>query len=344
MEPILSICIPTYERPLQLENLLNSIALAHKEHKFSIEICISDSSNDDRSEIIVRNYAKTLNIRFQRNRVDFGYAGNFRNCVNMATGKFAWLVGDDDLILKGAFKNIESLLLLNPDVSFYYVNCQKLDYKFLESFKTPFDTSHLPDRLELFSSFQAEGQLKFEKLINHKLSFDFLGGMYLSIFERRYWIENQNVASFKRFPGIQFEDLDDTFPHAKIFANSFMGTQAYFSNEPIIVTISGKREWSDYYPLVRTFRLLDLLDEYRKNGLGRWMYYKNKNATFKYFCFDLMYYYKKRDGRWPRLMTASYIRSGILCPMLYISFLRLIAGKFRRMLKGYDSDLARLRE
>jgi hypothetical protein len=183
----------------------------------------------------------------------------------------------------------------------------------------------------VFSSFQYDGPLKFDELVNYRVSFDFLGGMYLSIFDRRYWIENQNAASDKKFPGIQFEDLDDTFPHAKIFANAFMGKQAYFSNKPVVVTISGKREWSDFYPLVRTFRLLDLLEEYRKNGLGFWIYFKNKNATFKYFGFDLMYCLAKRDTRWPGLKIATYIRSGILCPNLYISLLRLIAGKLRRI-------------
>jgi glycosyltransferase involved in cell wall biosynthesis len=336
LEPILSICIPTYERPLQLENLLKSIELAYKEHEISLEICISDSSADDRSESIVSVFGKTLNIKYQKNKDAFGYAGNFRNCVNLATGKFVWLIGDDDLVLKGAFENIKSLFLSNPEVTFYYINCQKLDHKFIEGFEFPFDTSNLPKNLDLFSSFKYDGPLKFEELINSKVSFDFLGGMYLSIFDRRYWIENQNVISLKKYPGIQFEDLDDTFPHAKIFANSFMGKKAYFSNKPIVVTISGKREWSHFYPLVRTFRLLDLLEEYRKNGLGFWMYFKNKNATLKYFSFDLMYYLSKKDARWPELKISRYIRSGILCPNLYISLLRLIGGKIRRIFNSHE--------
>jgi len=336
LEPILSICIPTYERPLQLENLLKSIELAYKEHEISLEICISDSSTDGRSESIAGAFAKTLNIKYQKNKDAFGYAGNFKNCVNMATGKFAWLVGDDDLVLKGAFKNIKSLFFSNPEVTFYYINCQKLDHKFIENFESPFDTRNLPKSLDLFSSFQFDGPLKFDELVNYRVSFDFLGGMYLSIFDRQYWIENQNVVSLKKFPGIQFEDLDDTFPHAKIFANAFMGKQAYFSNKPVVVTISGKREWSDFYPLVRTFRLLDLLEEYRKNGLGFWIYLKNKNATFKHFSFDLSYYRAKKDVRWPELKISTYIRSGILCPNLYISILRLIAGKLRRIFNSYD--------
>ncbi len=336
MEPILSICIPTYERPLQLENLLKSIELAYKEHEVSLEICISDSSRDERSESLVSAFSKTLNIKYQKNKDAFGYAGNFRNCVNLATGKFVWLIGDDDLVLKGAFETINSLFASNPEVTFYYINCQKLDHKFIEGFEFPFDTSNLPKNLDLFSSFEYDGPLKFEELINSKVSFDFLGGMYLSIFDRRYWIENQNVISLKKYPGIQFEDLDDTFPHAKIFANSFMGKKAYFSNEPVLVTISGKREWSHFYPLVRTFRLLDLLEEYRKNGLGFWMYYKNKNATLKYFGFDLMYYLLKKDARWPELKIYKYIRGGILCPNLYISLLRFIVGKIRRIFNGYE--------
>ena len=43
----LSICIPTYNRPDELINCLNSIYIAHKNfNKFNFEICISDNGSN----------------------------------------------------------------------------------------------------------------------------------------------------------------------------------------------------------------------------------------------------------------------------------------------------------
>ena len=42
----LSICIPTYNRPNQLPNCLNSIYLAKKNCNFKFEVCISDNASD----------------------------------------------------------------------------------------------------------------------------------------------------------------------------------------------------------------------------------------------------------------------------------------------------------
>lgn len=333
MEPKLSICIPTYNRPSQLENLLRSIEIAKENHSFPFEVCISDSSPDDRSQIIANSYANSFKIKFTKNRKAFGYAGNFRNCVNLATGEFVWLVGDDDLLLVKAFERIEKLFSDNPDVSFFCINANMLDFGYLASFPQPFSTMDLPKDMTVFSSSRFEGRLPFDELIDYKKFFDFLGGMYLSIFERSIWNDKQHVVSYKKLPLVKFEDLDDTFPHSKIFANAFMGKAAYFSNNPVVVTVSGNREWSEFYPLVRTFRLLDLLEEYRKNGLNKWLYSKNKNATYKYFFYDLLYYLRKKDSTWPTFSISKYIVNGLMCPNLYFSLLRFIVGKIVRAIK-----------
>ena len=46
---MLSICIPTYNRPVSLNNCLNSIKLAKENFKtFDFEVCISDNSDNEK--------------------------------------------------------------------------------------------------------------------------------------------------------------------------------------------------------------------------------------------------------------------------------------------------------
>jgi glycosyltransferase involved in cell wall biosynthesis len=327
----LSICIPTYERPLSLENCLSSLEVANSNFQLNFEICISDNSENMYSEEIVSKFKNSLPITYKRNSTNLGYAGNFKNCVNMASGEFVWLIGDDDIIVPDSFKKLHNLFQAHPDVSFFCINTFMLNSDFLENFEHPFNSNFLPKELARFSNYEFEEEMTFSKLINHRIFFDFLGGMYLSIFRKCFWDANQSVLKLKEYPNKKFEDLDDTFPHAKVFANAFMGQDAYYSNNPVIVAVSGKREWSSYYPLVRTFRLLDLLEEYRYNGLPFRLYIRNKNATYKYFTFDLVYYFAKRDQTWPILDIFTYIRNGFVCPNMYISLLRFILGKLKRI-------------
>ena len=332
--PKLSICIPTFERPVSLHNCLESIANANLNFPFNFEVCISDNSESDSNIFLIDKYSSIFTIKYFHNPKNLGYAANFINCVSMATGKFAWLVGDDDLIMPTAFEQFVKMQLSLPEVNFFYVNAFNLDRNFLEGFGVPFDTRNLPKNLSKFSNYKKSKELKFRNLIQSKYSFDFLGGMFLSIFNRQMWVDHKNCIS-PDIPGevVKFNNIDNTFPHTKILANTFMGERAYYSAEPLIVAVGGVRDWTRYYPLIRTFRFLDLLQEFRLNGLGWLAYQRNKNASIKHLAYDCLYYFENRDETFPRIEIYRYIFANLLLPNLYYSVLRLIAGRVRQQIK-----------
>ena len=98
-----------------------------------------------------------------------------------------------------------------------------------------------------------------------------------------------------------------------------------------MVAVSGLRTWSEFYPIVRSFRLINLLDEYRKNGLGYLQYYKNKNASLKFLAYDLAYYFFKRDFRYPRILIRSHIYLFFTYPNATLSIARAIVGRIRKL-------------
>ena len=330
--PRLSICIPTFERPRSLSNCLNSILIATKQSTLEIEICISDNSASRESEAVAMQFADELPIRYSRNEKNLGFAGNFVRSVQLARGEFVWLVGDDDLLLPNSLENFASLQNLNPEVDFFFINAYELDCNFLKGQSHPFDTRLLPQSMKLFSEYRYSHQLPFHELIDYKKSFDFLGGMFLSIFRRDYWLEKADCLNYKDSDStIVFSSLDTTFPHSKVFANAFMGRKAYFNADPLVVAVSGLRTWSEFYPIVRSFRLINLLDEYRKNGLGYLQYYKNKNASLKFLAYDLAYYFFKRDFRYPRILIRSHIYLFFTYPNATLSIARAIVGRIRKL-------------
>ena len=92
--------------------------------------------------------------------------------------------------------------------------------------------------------------------------------MFLSIFNRKMWLDNVGVLNNEAIEDTRiFSHFDNTFPHIKIFSVAFANSKAYFNKEPLSVCLSGAREWAPMNPLVSSIRLVEALDEYRKNGL-----------------------------------------------------------------------------
>lgn len=114
--PLLSICIPTYNRAGHLKNCLDDIIcqFADKKVQDLVEIVISDNASQDNTETLVKEYQnKHSNIKYFRNETNLGVDKNIINSVVKATGKYCWSIGDDDLIQNGSLKFIVNFLSQN---------------------------------------------------------------------------------------------------------------------------------------------------------------------------------------------------------------------------------------
>ena len=274
----LSICIPTYNRAAHLSNCLKSIISMRKPKGFQFEICISDNGSNDNTKEIVNNAKKDIDINYNRNESNLGIARNFLKVVSMAKGEFVWLIGDDDLLLPHTLDTLKVLFKNHKTVNFFYINSYLLDTNYIFSFPQPFDISKLPSKMDKFSLYKKSQELNFFELINPKVSFDFLGGMFLSIFKRSMWLDNVSILNNEAIKDARvFSHFDNTFPHIKIFSVAFSNSKAYFQADPLSVCLSGAREWAPMNPLVSSVRLVEALDEYRKNGLNYFQYINCKN-------------------------------------------------------------------
>lgn len=282
----LSICIPTYNRATHLQNCLQSINIAAQnlDERLKVEICISDNCSSDSTEAVVKNSNLILPFKYCRNESNLGIARNFLNVVDMAEGDFAWLVGDDDLITPDAFQRLRELIYAHPNVDFFYVNAFHLTAAYVLSYPQPFNTENLPDDMPRFSVNLQGGEYKFLDLINPKVSFDFLGGMFLSVFRRSNWLENKHMLNVNAIADLRtFSHFDNTFPHVKIFAHAYSKSIACFNPHPIIVCLTGVREWGPLQSLIMSVRLIEALELYRKLGLGLLQYLKCRNYALRAF-------------------------------------------------------------
>ena len=96
---LFSICIPAYNRPEKLKELLQSIDAEY----LRIEIIICEDNSPKQSSIrkVVEDFKKNSNyeIKYFENKINLGFDGNLRNLIEKAKGDFVIFMGDDDLFV-----------------------------------------------------------------------------------------------------------------------------------------------------------------------------------------------------------------------------------------------------
>jgi len=329
----ISICIPTYNRASHLADCLNSIISCSLKSTLKFQVCVSDNHSTDETYDVVRNAQSSLNILYHKNTRNLGRVRNYLNVVNMAEGEFIWLIGDDDLLMPYAIEALCKLIDDHPAVDFFYVNSFHLTTEFLDDYPAPFETSSLPLDMVPFSKWKVGGEMPFLQLIDPKISFDFLGGMFLSVFRRENWMQNINVLNeYAIQDNRTFSHFDNTFPHLKIFAKAFSKSKAYFNVQPLNVCLTGAREWSPMSSLVMSVRLVEALQEYRNNGLPFWQYVYCKNYALSNFASDFVkiILYKKTSG-YAYISPLKLLFDSILYPNFYLSFFYFIGRQMRKI-------------
>lgn len=121
-KPILSICIPTWNRAQYLEHTLLNIIKSIGDNYYDIEICISDNDSTDMTSQSVKeiqNEFTKYNIVYRKTELNVGFDRNLLNVIDMAKGNYCWLFGDDDLLQENAIEYVLKLIYENnPDVLF----------------------------------------------------------------------------------------------------------------------------------------------------------------------------------------------------------------------------------
>ncbi len=330
----LSICIPTFNRANHLADCLNSLIISKQNTKNDFEICVSDNNSTDNTEKVVKNAQKKVLIKYIKNNSNIGFPGNCIKVVEMASGEFVWIIGDDDLILPDAINKVLHLIKNNSNIDFFYLNSFHLDKNYLDKYPRPFDTNNLPHGMEPFSKYKKDGQLPFLKLIDPKISFDFLGGIFLYAFKRENWIKNIDNLSLESINDLRrFSSFENTFPHVKIISKAFKHSMAYFNSDPLSVNLSGVREWAAMSPLVMSIRLSEGLGEYRKHGLPLAKYIIARNFALNNFFSDyikLVFHRKNSGGIYINLIKV--LMHNCLYPNFYFSAIYFFARKLKKLI------------
>ena len=112
--PLVSIMIPTYNRPRYFRETLES---ARAQTYPNIEIIVCDNSTDERTAELMQVYEDDVRIRYVRNRAARTKAENFMPFERLAQGEYLQWCMDDDILLPDKITRMMDAFLREPGIT-----------------------------------------------------------------------------------------------------------------------------------------------------------------------------------------------------------------------------------
>ncbi len=227
--PLLSICIPTYNRARYLPECLESIVTQFKDEEMfhKVEVVIADNaSTDNTSEVVERYQKKYPNIHYFRNEKNLGFDRSFTKLIEKSSGIYCFSLGDDDALFDGAIATILKKIE-KQDIPFFGLNCWGYD-------------AELKNPVLPYPNLQIKEDLSYHKLSDYVKSikkYTHLIGIFVGL----------STQLFLREPWVKFQHKEDYFDtlavHMYVNMNIFKNSPFMLIAEPVIKTRSSNIRW-----------------------------------------------------------------------------------------------------
>lgn len=116
--PLLSICVPAYQRVAYLKRLLDSIAMQSFR---DFEVVITDDSHDDSVRMMIGTYSDSFPLFYYHNDIPLGTPENWNEAVRRSRGQWIKIMHDDDWFADGhSLGCFAEMIRCNPEAGFLF--------------------------------------------------------------------------------------------------------------------------------------------------------------------------------------------------------------------------------
>lgn len=292
-----SVIIPTYKRPTNLERALNSVL---KQTYNNIEIIVVDDNNDgseyrEETEKLMDKYIKNPNIIYLKHHKNKNGAAARNTGIKKASGEYITFLDDDDYFLSSRIEKLVKLLEDNKEYKMAYTGVLKLRNEKIISYTSANKKGKfILELLENKSFFGTGSNMFFKKELIEKIGeFDerFTRNQDLEYMIRAF--EYSDILNVNEILVIKFTDDVSNIPKyeklkqiKKLFLTKFDNVIKTFSKEEqnniyyfnmleiVYTTFDNKTNYE--------LAMKDLL-KYHRNDLKTKIriFYKKYNSTFR---------------------------------------------------------------
>jgi len=216
-KPMISICIPTYNREKYLNTAISSVIdQVNKNYKDLLEMCISDNCSTDGTERLVKKWIKKspIPIFYKKNKKNLGLDQNFLNVADMTHGEYCWFLSSDDAFESDAINVAIRKIKENPEIDLFVLNDNAYDTTLKKKMTSP-----------PFKKFR-EGNYCFENPLEViKKATSRIGYVSILIFKKKIWIKEKGYKEF----------IGSVYVHVYIlFCAIKRGAKVMFNSDPVV--------------------------------------------------------------------------------------------------------------
>lgn len=236
-EPLLTICIPTYNRAKNLSSLLDGIKDGLLTgNNFFIEIIVVDNCSEDETPQVTEKYKDVM--RIVRRTVHLPTAEeNVLHSLDFCNGKYVWFLGDDDVLNYVHF--LELYKILQEDIYDHIVfNSPVLCNK-------PYGKEFFIYKMQE-ERFELSGGIEFLKNVG---TLTLMAGFSVQILRRDRLKKDQGLEWFSVFP---------IYSHIFWISECFENARGVVLNIPLIISV--RNEYGDHWKKVA--RRIGVWDQY----------------------------------------------------------------------------------
>ncbi len=260
--PLLSICMPTRNRAHWLKATLPLWVEEVKEFGEECELIVSDNASTDDTQLFVKSLQESSFIKYSRNPQDIGSNPNFFKAVSeLATGTFAWVVGDDDAPTKGSVARVLGAIKENPNLRFFYANY------------VVWPAEGAPSGLVDTCRWVKEGNPNSLDVVDRRLNTlrEVVGSdssCFCSIYSLIMKRENLMEAFCPSLSAPHFSTAESVISHALYVVKNYMDDPAYYLGRPCIIA-SPDCHWPEFAPILHLHIVQELYDAVEQHGISR---------------------------------------------------------------------------
>ena len=273
MKPLLSICVPTFNRAEMLFNLLECLVAEITPFKDEVELIISDNCSTDHTTEVIEQMSKRIKIQYNRNSENLGPGFNIKLLVEkLNTGEFCWIFSDDDILRKGSIKKILKVIKMHPHLDYIFMNTS------LERDRSRIKEIFNHDLISQIVYWPTEDCIleKWEETIRMTEVLYPVTQLPCYIFRRSQW-QTLSISDYKFC-----SSFESTYPHIAGLIPEMVGKPCYYIGHPYVGFFLGAQDWGHiWWPKILVVYTLELSNQLKKFGVSKDLIDKYRNMIFR---------------------------------------------------------------
>jgi|GEM_PF-1839090 len=259
-ETLLSICIPTYNRLIELKVTLKFLLFEIEDnHLVNVEVIISDNCSDDGTlpyleQLKVDHPCLNVNI----NAENIGMIPNWKKAINLATGKYVWLLGSDDIIIPGTLPTLIRELQNHPDAHLFLLN-NKIWFPQIDEYLN-FDDRNFITTESAICDDEDSFVPRVAMFVGKRV--DLFTPIYLSIMKKKDW---HNALELYDLEEPFFSSIYNSVPQAVYISKRLFDNEGVYIQSPAVLA-SYTVSWKSFASLYKCYYLPLLHDLWIKYG------------------------------------------------------------------------------